>query len=137
MDPVDELVADVWATNLSPDTHPVAFTRGYLDTVGAVAVAALAEVEERTRVLVGGIVTHRQRPATAGGVTFINLEDETGMLNVTCSPGLFRRSGAVARGSPALLVRGILERAEGVTNLVADQLVPLSIAVRTASRDYR
>ena len=29
------------------------------------------------RVLVGGLVTHRQRPATAGGVTFVNLEDET------------------------------------------------------------
>ena len=41
--------------------------------------------------LVGGLVTHRQRPATAGGVTFVNLEDETGMLNVTCSEGLWAR----------------------------------------------
>ena len=46
--------------------------------------------------LVGGVVTHRQRPATAGGITFINLEDETGMLNVVCSPGLWQRY----RGSP-------------------------------------
>ena len=102
-----------------------------------VAVTALAEVRAGARVLVGGIVTHRQRPATAGGVTFINLEDETGMLNVTCSPGLFRRSGAVARSSSALLVRGVLERADGVLNLVADRLVPLSVAVHTSSRDYR
>jgi error-prone DNA polymerase len=137
MDAIDELLADVWATNLSPDTHPVAFSRARLDRMGAVAVTALARVPAGTRVLVGGIVTHRQRPATAGGVTFINLEDETGMLNVTCSPGLFRRSGAVARTSPALLVRGILERADGVVNLVADRLVPLSVAVRTTSRDYR
>jgi DNA polymerase III alpha subunit len=41
-------------------------------------------------VLVGGLVTHRQRPATAGGVTFINLEDETGMLNVIVSEGAWQ-----------------------------------------------
>ena len=44
-----------------------------------------AHVPDRTRILVGGLVTHRQRPATAGGITFLNLEDETGMLNVVVS----------------------------------------------------
>ena len=78
--------------------------------LGAVPIARLARVEPGRRVLVGGIVTHRQRPATAGGVTFLNLEDETGMLNVTCSPGLWQRYRRVARTSPALVVRGRLER---------------------------
>src|SRR6185437_7760588 len=91
MGAVDELVADVWATGLSPDTHPVQFARDELHRLGALPVAALTDVVDKTRVLVGGIVTHRQRPATASGVTFINLEDETGMLNVTCSPGLFHK----------------------------------------------
>jgi error-prone DNA polymerase len=76
MDAVDELVADVWATGLSPDTHPAEFAREHLDRLGALPVAALSEVQDKTRVLVGGIVTHRQRPATARGVTFINLEDQ-------------------------------------------------------------
>ena len=90
------------------------------------------------RVLVGGLVTHRQRPATAGGVTFINLEDETGMLNVTCSEGLWMRYRTVALGSAALLVRGRLERsAEGVLNLVADRLARLVLAVPVKSRDFR
>ena len=80
--------------------------------------------------LVGGLVTHRQRPATAGGVTFVNLEDETGMLNVTCSEGLWARYRTVALGSAALLVRGRLERSpEGVLNLVADRLQRLPLAV--------
>ncbi len=96
MDAIDELVADVWATGLSPDTHPVEFARPHLDRLGALPVAALADVDDKTRVLVGGIVTHRQRPATARGVTFINLEDETGMLNVTCEPGLWHRYLKVA-----------------------------------------
>src|SRR5207248_4566583 len=100
MDAVDELVADVWATGLSPDTHPVQFARDHLTHIGARPIASLAQVQDKTRVLVGGIVTHRQRPATARGVTFINLEDETGMLNVTCSPGLWARYRKVARTSP-------------------------------------
>jgi error-prone DNA polymerase len=118
MDAIDTLVADVWATGLSPDRHPVQFARPHLHQLGAVPIARLSEVDDKTRVLVGGIVTHRQRPATARGVTFLNLEDETGMLNVVCEPGLFLRSRKTVRTSPAPLVRGVLERADGVINLV-------------------
>ena len=139
MDALDELTADVWATGLSPDAHPVQFARDHLTRLGALPITALSDVEDKTRVLVGGIVTHRQRPATARGVTFINLEDETGMLNVTCSPGLWVKFGRTARSSPALLVRGVLQRADGVINLNADKLSPLTaIRVRpNHSRDFR
>jgi error-prone DNA polymerase len=137
MDDVDRHVADVWATGLSPDSHPAQFIREELDRLGAVPIARLAQVEPGRRVRVGGIVTHRQRPATAGGITFMNLEDETGMLNVTCTPGLWRRYRRIARTSPALLVRGMLERAEGVTNLRADRIDPVTVPSRTRSRDFR
>jgi error-prone DNA polymerase len=137
MDEVDVMVADVWATGLSPDTHPARFARPELDRRGALAIEALREARHGSRVLVGGIVTHRQRPATAGGITFLNLEDETGMLNVICSPGLWQRYRRVARTSSALLVRGRLERYEGVVNLTADRLEPLVLPVRPASRDFR
>jgi DNA polymerase III alpha subunit len=69
-------------------------------------------VEHGTRVWVGGIVTHRQRPQTAGGTTFINLEDETGLVNVIVSKGAWARYRQVARGASALLIRGTLERTE-------------------------
>ncbi|HEX6074428.1 MAG TPA: error-prone DNA polymerase [Micromonosporaceae bacterium] len=134
---VERAAADVWATGLSPDSHPVQFARARLDAAGAVSIAGLAGVRPATRVLVGGVVTHRQRPATAGGVTFLSLEDETGILNVVCSEGLWHRYRRVARTSPALLVRGRLERAEGVTNLVAERLAPLDLSIRTVSRDFR
>ncbi|MEV0605626.1 error-prone DNA polymerase [Polymorphospora rubra] len=137
MEDVDKLVADVWATGLSPETHPARFIRPRLDELDAVPIATLASVEAGRRVRVGGIVTHRQRPATAGGVTFVNLEDETGMLNVTCSPGLWQRYRRVARTSTALVVRGRLEKTEGVTNLVADRLDPITTPVTPASRDFR
>ena len=137
MEAVELMVADVWATGLSPDAHPAQFARSFLDRIGAVPIARLHSIEHGRRVFVGGIVTHRQRPATAGGLTFVNLEDETGMLNVTCSQGLWQRYRRVARMSSALVVRGILERVEGVINLRADHLAPLVLPVRPASRDFR
>jgi error-prone DNA polymerase len=138
-------VADVWATGVSPDSHPIQHLRPQLDTFGAISIERLATLEAPSdpearppRVLVGGLVTHRQRPATAAGVTFVNLEDETGMLNVTCSEGLWARYRTVALGSAALLVRGRLERSpEGVLNLVADRLTRLALAVQVKSRDFR
>ncbi|MFI5896079.1 error-prone DNA polymerase [Actinoplanes sp. NPDC051513] len=137
MSEVDKLVADVWATGLSPEAHPAQFIRAELDRVGALRISQLGRVEAGTRIRVGGIVTHRQRPATAGGVTFVNLEDETGMLNVTCSPGLWQRYRRVAKTSTALIVRGRLEKAEGVLNLVADRLEAATAPVTPASRDFR
>jgi error-prone DNA polymerase len=137
MDEVDRLVADVWATGLSPETHPARFAREHLSRLGALRIDALAGVEDGRRVLVGGIVTHRQRPGTAGGITFINLEDETGLLNVVCSPGLWQRYRRVARTSNALLIRGMLEHADGVINLVADRVSALTVPIRPPSRDFR
>jgi error-prone DNA polymerase len=137
MDEVEQMVADVWSTGLSPDSHPVRFAREHLTSLGAVPIATLPTVDDGSRVLVGGIVTHRQRPATAGGITFVNLEDETGMLNVVCSPGLWLRYRRVARTASAMLVRGRLERVDGVVNLVADKLSVLALPVRSPSRDFR
>ncbi len=59
------------------------------------------------------------------------------MLNVICSPGLWQRYRRVARSSAALLIRGRLERVEGVTNLVADRLDPIVVPTRVAARDFR
>ncbi|GAA3094503.1 error-prone DNA polymerase [Pseudonocardia yunnanensis] len=145
---VELTAADVWATGVSPDSHPMQHLRERLDGLGAVRIDGLDAVgrnlvagdPEQTppRVLVAGLVTHRQRPATARGVTFLNLEDESGMLNVTCSEGLWARYRTVAISSTALLVRGRLERSpEGVLNLVADRLQRLALTVPVKSRDFR
>ncbi|MBW4716072.1 error-prone DNA polymerase [Saccharothrix obliqua] len=136
MDDVELAVADVWALGLSPDSFPTQFVRAHLARLGALTTAELAHAPDRSRVLVGGAVTHRQRPATAGGVTFLNIEDETGMVNVVCTEGLWARYRRVARSSPALLVRGVLERAEGVVNLRADRLQALDLRIPSRSRDF-
>ncbi len=137
MTPVEEAAADVWSTGLSARWFATEFVRAKLAALGALPGAALRDVPSGTRVLVGGVVTHRQRPATAQGTTFVNLEDETGLINVVCSKGVWARYRRVARSSPALLVRGRVESAEGVVNVVADRLEPLGVEIATHSRDFR
>jgi error-prone DNA polymerase len=133
----EESIADLWATGVSPEGHPTRFVREVLDGLGVVTATGLVGVDDGARVVVAGVVTHRQRPATASGTTFINLEDETGLVNVICSRGCWTRYRKVARTSPALLIRGRLEKVEGVLNVVAEKLEPLPLAATAPSRDFR
>ena len=134
----EQVVYDLWATGISPDDHPIRHVRTGLAARGALPVSALREAENGRRIEVGGVVTHRQRPATAGGITFLNIEDETGTLNVIAGVGVWTRYRRVARESPALVVRGMLERSEeGVINLVADRFEPLTVTAHGRSRDFR
>jgi len=69
---------------------------------------------------------------------FLNLEDETGLINVICSRGVWTRFRSVAASAPALLVRGTLERVDGVVNVVADRIEPLPVsAPLTRARNFR
>lgn len=129
--------ADVWATGVSPDSYPTQFLRARLDAMGVVPAKGLFGVPDGSRVLVAGAVTHRQRPATAAGVTFINLEDETGMVNVVCSVGLWARYRKLAVTARALIIRGQVQNASGAVSVVADQLRPLDLQIRSTSRDFR
>ncbi len=139
MTDLESTAADLWATGVSIGTHPVHFARPALDAMGALTAVALADAEGGSRVVVGGLVTHRQRPSTAGGTIFVNLEDETGMVNVICSAGVWARYRPVARSASALVVRGRLEKADGALNLVAERLDALSLGAgpTPSSRDFR
>ena len=140
MDERATALADLWATGVAPGGHPTRFFRDALATAGVKTSADLAAVSHGQRVWVAGVVTHRQRPATAGGTTFINLEDETGFVNVICSRGCWLYHRDVARGAPALLVRGRVECSEGVVNVIAERLVRLDVADGAPvlpSRDFR
>jgi len=132
--------ADLWATGLSPDSYPTELFRRDLDALGVMPAASLAPLPNGKPVIVGGLVTHRQHPMTAKGVVFINLEDETGLVNVICPVPIWERYRQVARSAPALLVRGKLERDGGAINVLAARIEALpSFAGRTAlrSRDFR
>ncbi len=153
MDERETAQADLWATGIAPGGHPTRFVRAELDRLGVTPASGLIDrvsagaatgsasgSEDQpgwSRVLVAGVVTHRQRPATAGGTTFVSLEDETGLINVVVSKGCWVRHRRLVQSAPALLVRGRLETAEGVVNVVAEAISLLPLPAATASRNFR
>jgi error-prone DNA polymerase len=135
--PTEALAEELWATGVSTGEHPIGQVRHALVARGVLSSADLRFAEPDRRIEVGGLVTHRQRPATASGITFLSLEDEFGLLNVVCSMGVWQRYRQVARNSSAVVVRGKLERSpEGVVNVLADRIESLPILVPHRSRDF-
>ena len=136
MSPQEQSAADLWSTGVAADGHPTRFHRAELAAAGVVPAVDLL-THPVGRVKVAGTVSHRQRPATAGGTMFINLEDETGLINVIVSRGCqarFRKPVFTAR---ALTIRGRLERHEGAVNIIAEHLAPLALPATLPSRDFR
>lgn len=129
--------ADVAATGVTADGHPVELLRARLDAwpgpFPVVPASSLRSVEDGRRILVAGVVTHRQRPMTAGGVTFLGMEDETGLVNVMISPGLWRARRRIASTSRMLVVRGIAQTDGGAVTIAADQLEPLELGAPAAA----
>ena len=136
MDPREEVAADLWATGVSTSSSLTEHERPLLDKIGVVPAARLAGCAHGQRVKVAGMVTHRQRPRTARGTTFVNLEDETGLVNVICSIGVWARYRGVAESASALIVSGRIELAGGALNIVAERLEPLALALEMRSRDF-
>ena len=130
MSPTELNRADLWATGLSPDSYPTELLRPQLEALGVVLAADLDRLADGAAVTIGGLVTHRQRPMTAKGVVFVNLEDETGLVNVICPLPVWERFGQVARSAPGLLVRGKLEKADGAINVLASRIEASPDAVR-------
>ncbi|MDR0782804.1 MAG: error-prone DNA polymerase [Propionibacteriaceae bacterium] len=132
------LASDLHATGVAPADHLIAHQRAWLTSQQILSCADLRAAEPNRRIRVAGLVTHRQRPMTASGITFLNLEDETGLINIVCSRGLWGRYRRILRESSALIIRGILERSpEGVINLLADHAEPLPVPTSHTSRDFR
>jgi error-prone DNA polymerase len=135
---LEEVSADVWATGLTVAKTAIELARERLDELGVIPAGRLLGAEMEGKVLVGGAVTHRQHPESAKGAVFLNLEDETGMVNVICSRGAWQRWRNVALRAPVLLVRGRLERTEGAVSVVAEKIVPFKLqAPVPPSRDFR
>lgn len=133
------MASDVASTGVTHDKQPMELVRAALNDAHVCTAAQLWQVPDGTRVRIAGIVTHRQRPQTAAGVIFLGLEDETGLMNVMVSPGLWQLNKTVARTSKALVIRGIVQNATGAVNVVADKLEPLAMGewLSRGSRDFR
>jgi error-prone DNA polymerase len=100
----------------------------YRDTLRRAGVLSTGQVKEERagkNVWVGGMVVVRQRPPTAGGVAFLSLEDERGLLDVVLKPPVYERYKALLRGQSLLLVEGVVQRQGRAVSLLANTLQSL------------
>ena len=133
--PVERVADDLWSLGLTTEATAIELMRDELSAREVVTASSLTTSNAR-RVTVAGVVTHRQRPETARGAVFLNLEDETGHVNVVFSKGAWVRWREMADGSPALIIRGTLERGQGTLNLTAEFVEPLALGATAPSRDW-
>jgi error-prone DNA polymerase len=125
MAPTERLEADFATMRLTTGPHPMAYLRKMLgDTVWP--SADLIHAADGSRLKVAGLAICRQRPATAKGVVFISLEDETGIANVIVYPQLFERRRLVITQESFLLVEGILQTRSGTIHIRAEMVERLT-----------
>lgn len=140
MTPSQEVIDDYRTIGMSLRGHPVQFIRDQLEKRRIVRTVDLLTVETDRRYRVAGLVLLRQRPATAKGITFMTIEDETGTANLVVHVAVWQRFRKIARQSTALIVHGTLQRQGVVTHLVVDRMEDLTQtlnAYRNVSRDFR
>ena len=110
-----------------------------IDFSQVITAEALTELPDRAGIKVAGLVTCRQRPQTASGVTFMTLEDETGFMNVVVWPSLMKDYYRIVHEATLLGVSGYVQQSDGVTHVIARVLVDLSHwpgQMRLRSRDF-
>ncbi len=117
----ERTLTDYETMGLSAGWHLVALVRPGLPP-GTLTAAELRETPHGRRVCVAGLVVARQRPATAGGIVFLLMEDETGMVNAIVRPEVYERHRALVRGEPLLVAWGRLERRERNLNVLVHRL---------------
>ncbi len=140
--PAVQVLHDYGSIGLSLKAHPIAFLRPELAQRGVTRAADLRSPRlcpAKRRVAVAGMVLCRQRPGTASGVTFITLEDETGIANLIVWRDTFEAHRRIARLSTILLAHGTVEREGEVVHLHAHRLESLDTHMpdlTQASRDF-
>jgi error-prone DNA polymerase len=133
------IAADYASLGLTLGRHPLALLRERLRAAALISAAELIAAGNGARVRTAGIVLMRQRPATASGVTFLTLEDESGQVNVIVWERVGREQRRALIESRLLEVHGELQHQEGVTHLIAHRLIDRSRLLgelTTRSRDF-
>ena len=113
---------DYAANGHSTAGHPLAPLRGQLAAQQLPEACTVAAMRDGREVRYAGLVICRQRPATASGVTFMTLEDETGFVNLVVWKRVFERYAVLAKTANFLGVTGKLQATDGVVHIVADTL---------------
>ena len=135
----ENIVGDYDTLGLTLRRHPLALIRSRLAQRRIRTAAEISEARNGQLIRAAGIVTCRQRPATASGVIFVTLEDETGHVNLIVWNDLAERQRRELLGSRLLAVSGQVQREGRVVHVLARKLEDLSALLgrlATASHDF-
>lgn len=136
----EDVLSDYRTTSLTLGAHPLSLLRDTLRARRVLDSHQLRSLPHGRGAFTAGLVTQRQRPATAKGTVFVTLEDEHGMVNVVVWQGLAARRRKPLLGARLLGVRGRWEQVDGVRHLIARDLQDLSSllgSMQVDSRDFR
>ena len=120
--PLEDVLSDYRTSGLSLVAHPLQFLRSHLVQCGIVTTAIACAQPEGNRVTVVGVVLSRQRPATAKGIIFVTLEDETGVMNAIVPKTVWQHCDSQDRRAPVLMIEGQVQRRGEVVHLLAERL---------------
>jgi error-prone DNA polymerase len=139
LDAGETIAWDYRTSSHSVRGHPLSSLRPALQRQGLSDAKTVQAMSSGTTVRYAGLVTHRQRPPTASGVTFMTLEDETGFVNLVIWDRVFQAFSVLARTASLLGVTGTIESKENVVHLIVQRLwIPRDVKVRESvkSRDF-
>jgi error-prone DNA polymerase len=131
-------LADYRTLGLTTGPQLIALYRRQLERKRVVPAGELLSLPNRRWTRIAGLVITRQRPATAQGLLFITLEDETGQANAVVMPDVFERYRTEALGASLLLIEGPLQNVDGVATVKAARLEPFGrLEASPPSHDFR
>lgn len=136
---LEEMLADYRSTGASLKHHPIEFLRPKLLEQNIQPIGVLMNYPNRRLARACGLVTHRQKPATAKGTLFLTLEDETAQVNVIVWPDMAEANRQLLRNAQIIAVFGVWQKEGNVNNLVAKRVVdytPLLGDIQVKSRDF-
>ena len=128
------VVADYSSTGLTLGAHPLQLLREQFAQERFLRAADLRKTKHGTQVRVAGIVLMRQHPASANGVIFMTIEDETGSVNIIVWESVADAQRRPLLESRLLEVQGELQHQHGVMHVIARRLIDRSVAHWRAAR---
>jgi error-prone DNA polymerase len=121
----EELITSYLIQGFSPSSHLLSLYRVTLTQWNAISSATIGQSPSGSKIITAGYNVCIQAPPTAKGFAFVTLEDEEGLMNIVMKPDVFKAHRVIVRCEPLLLVEGIVEKKDGVINVIAHKVSPL------------
>jgi error-prone DNA polymerase len=125
MTEIEELSVEYQVQGLSARLHPMQVMRKGISRDGVMKSSEVLSLFPGTRMRTAGYIVCRQAPSTAKGHVFLTLEDEEGLLNIVLKPHIYEKYRYLVRTEPLIVVEGILQKRDGIINIVAERLATL------------